>query len=98
MVDRIRVRTETTRHSPRRTAIRCPYRLSVAIDGNAVRAAPRSSLYMRPIPDHTIGIGTAVDRLNFVGLGSASARLRQEAASVQHNAAHNNRRGQPKSS
>src|SRR6267142_1775637 len=95
MVDRVRVCTETTRSGPGRTSIRCPHRLAVAIDGNAVGAAPRSSFYVRPIPDHAIGIGAAVDRLNLVGLRSASARLRLQAASIQRNPGDDDRRALP---
>src|SRR2546427_2621619 len=97
MVDRVRVCTETTRIGPGRTSIRCPYRLAVAIDGNSVGAAPRSSLDVCPIADHAIGIGAAVDRLNSVGLHGASACLRLQAAAMQRNAGDDNRRGKPKS-
>src|SRR5207237_7015718 len=97
MVNRVRLGTETTRHGPRRTPIRCPYCLAVAIDSNAVGAAPRSSLDVRPIPDHPVGIGAAVDRLNFVGLWSASARLRLQFAFVQRNPGDDDRHGHPES-
>ena len=76
MVDRVRLGAEAARRRARRTSIRRPHGFAVAIDGHAIGAAPRSSLDLRPIPDHAIGIGAAVDRLNFVGLRSASARLR----------------------
>src|SRR2546427_10776002 len=97
MVDRVHVGTKTAWYGSRRTSVRCPRCLAVAIDGNAVGPAPRSSFYVRPIPYHTIGIGAAVDGLNFVCLRSASARLRLEAASVQQNRGGDDRHGVPKS-
>ena len=43
-VDWIRFGTETTRGGPRRASVGCPHGLAVAVDGDAVGAAPRPSL------------------------------------------------------
>src|SRR5215510_6041401 len=63
-VDRVGLGAETARCSPRRAAVGRPYGLAIAINGDAVRAAPRPLLLrqLSPIADDTIGIGAAVDR------------------------------------
>src|SRR5262245_22153857 len=97
MMDRVCICTQTTWRSAWRASIRCPHGLAVAIDGDTVGATPRSSLYVRPVPDHPIGIGTTVDRLNFIGLRSASARLRLEAASLRRSQNEDDRHSHPES-
>src|SRR5262249_27693861 len=86
IMDRGHFAADTTWDSILDTSIRCPYRLAVAVDGNAVRAAPRPSLDASPIANHTVGIVATVDGLNFVGLRSASARLRLQDAAAQRQA------------
>src|SRR5712672_2082132 len=95
-MDGIRFGTETTRGGPRRTSIGCPHGLAVAVDGDAVGAAPRPSFYLRPIPDNAIWIGRAVDGLNSVRLNGASPLLRLHASSLQLNQDDDQRR-QPES-
>ena len=87
MVDRVRFGAETARGGPGRASVGRPHRLAIPVDGDAVGAAPRPCLQIQlcPIPDHAIGIGAAVDRLNFVGLRGASPLLRLNAGSLQRN-------------
>src|SRR5438093_10634471 len=90
-MDGIRLRAQTAGHRPRRTPIRCPYRPAVAIDGDAVGTAPRSSFDVRPISDDTIRIRAAVHGLNFISLWRSAPRLRLQGASPDgktHNDAH----------
>src|SRR5207249_10761630 len=69
-VDRIGLGAETARRGPGRAAIGRPHRLAVAIDGDAIRAAPWPFLdgELRPIADDAIGIGAAVDRRDVLRL------------------------------
>src|SRR5262249_32635356 len=97
VVDRIHLRAETARHRPRRTPIRCPYRFAVAIDGDTIGTAPRSSFDMRPIPDDTIRIRAGIDGLNFIGLGRSAPRLRLQRASAQRKTNHDAHNRQPES-
>src|SRR5262245_4258218 len=97
MVHWIGVGTETTWCSAGRASVGCPHGLAVAIDGNAVRTSPRSSVDAGPIPDHTIRIHSRIDRLNFVGLRSSAARLRLQAASAGGNTGNSNRDDQKES-
>src|SRR5205814_8448271 len=50
-----------------------PYGLAVAIDCNAVRAAPRSAVDLCPIANDGVWIRAAVHGRHFVGLRGASA-------------------------
>src|SRR4051794_9045699 len=88
MVDGVRFCAETTRRRSGRASVRGPDRHAVAIDGDAVRSAPRPSLeiQLRPVPDHAVGIGAAVDRWNVVGLDRAPALLRVHAGDAQREA------------
>ena len=77
-MDRVDLGAETAGGDSRRAAVRRPNRLTVAIDGDAVGAAPRPFLQseLRPIADNSIRVRAAVERLHFVGLRGAGSLLR----------------------
>src|SRR6185295_3311866 len=65
---------------------RGPHGLAVTIDGDAVGAAPRASVDVRPVADDAIRVRAGVDGLDLVGLRRAAARLRVNAAPGERNA------------
>ena len=80
---------EATRRRVWRAPVNGPHRPAIQVDGYAVGAAPRSLLQgkLRPIPDNTIGICSAVDGLDVLRLHGASLLLRLDVDSRQRNTA-----------
>src|SRR6266850_4414 len=99
MVDWVRFRAEAARDGPGRASIGGPHRFAIPVDGHAVGAAPRPSFHTElcPIPDDAIGIGAAVDGLNFIRQSGASSLLRLNAGSLQRNPQDDDQGGQPES-
>src|SRR5712691_2412381 len=93
-MDGVRLRAETARHRARRASVRRPDGLAVAVNRDAVGAAPRASFDVRPIAYDSIGVGAAIDGLNLVGLRCAAACLRLDVRSVQCNQDERNHRGE----
>jgi hypothetical protein len=80
-MDRVCFGAEAARSNSGRAPVRRPNGLAVPVDGYTIGAAPRPLLQRElcPIADDAIGIGAAVDGLNFVGLGGAAPLLSPHA-------------------
>src|SRR5262245_8828824 len=76
-MDRVCLSAETAWSNSCRASVRCPNGLAVAVDGDTVGPTPWPLLQRElcPIADDAIGIGAAVDGLNFVGLGGPAPLL-----------------------
>src|SRR5262245_53691331 len=76
-MNRVCLGSETARGNSWRATVRRPNGLAVPIDSDTVGAAPRPFLQreLRPIADDAIGVGSAVDGLNFVGLAGPAPLL-----------------------
>src|SRR5262249_892998 len=75
---------ETAWSNSWRAPVRCPNGLAVAVDGYTVGTAPRPLLQRElcPIADGAIGVGAAVDGLNFVSLGGPAPLLSLHASAL----------------
>src|SRR4029434_43905 len=73
-MDRVCLGAEAARGNPWRATVRRPNGLTVPVDGYTVGPAPRPFLQreLSPIADNTIGVGSAVDGLHYVGRGGRS--------------------------
>src|SRR5258706_3592611 len=83
-MDGVCLGAEAARGSSRRATVRRPNGLAVPVDGDTVGTTPRPFLQreLGPIADDAIGIGSAVDGLNFVGLGGPTPLLGQHAGAL----------------
>src|SRR5216117_4007935 len=83
-MDRVCLGAEAARGNSWRATVRRPNGLAVPVDGYTVGTAPRPFLQRElcPIADDAIGIGSAVDGLNFVGLGGSATLLSLNAGAL----------------
>src|SRR5439155_27025848 len=93
-MDRVCLGAEAARGNSWRATVRCPNGLAVPVDGDTVGPAPRPLLQRElcPITDDAIGVGSAVDGLNLVGLGGPAPLLSQNAGALGGDADDDRRR------
>src|SRR5262249_49928405 len=83
-MDRVCLGAETAWSNSWRAPVRCPNGLAGAVDGYTIGTAPRPLLQreLSPIADGAIGVGAAVDGLNFVSLGGLAPLLSLHAGAL----------------